>query len=168
MVKVNNEYPREEQKKLKIGLCVTAVLVLLSFLYTSDRKAVEHRKSGDYYSVYARFGRTDGLKIGDVVRMAGVTVGQVAEAKLDDKYNAVLTLKFKEGINIPDDSSASIVSDGILGAKYIEVEPGGSEDYLAEGSEFGYTQDAMVLEELIERIIGMGKAKRQSENKEEL
>ena len=100
--------------------------------------------------------------------MAGVTVGQVAEAKLDNKYNAVLTLKFREDINIPDDSSASIVSDGILGSKYIEVEPGGSEDYLTEGDEFGFTQDAMVLEELIERIIGMGKAKRQSEKKEEL
>ncbi len=165
---MNSEYSKEEQRKLKIGLCVTAVLVLLAFLYASDRKAIEHRKSGDNYSVYARFGRTDGLKVGDVVRMAGITVGQVAAAKLDDKYNAVLTLKFNEGVNIPDDSSASIVSDGILGSKYIEVEPGGSEDYLTEGAEFGYTQDAMVLEELIERIIGMGKAKKQSENKEEM
>ena len=155
---MNNEYSREEQKKLKIGLCVTVVLILLTFLYASDRKAIEHHESGNYYSVYARFGRTDGLKVGDVVRMAGVTVGQVAEAKLDNKYNAVLTLKFREDINIPDDSSASIVSDGILGSKYIEVEPGGSEDYLTEGDEFGFTQDAMVLEELIERIIGMGKA----------
>ena len=49
-----------------------------------------------------------------------------------------------------------------MGNKYIEIEPGGSPDYLAPGGEFAYTQDAMVLEELIDRIIGIGKANRKN------
>ena len=163
---MNGEYSREEQKKIKIGLCVSILLLVLTFFYTDDRRPVEHQEIGKFYSVYARFGRTDGLQVGDHVRMAGMTVGSVSEAKLDDKYNAVLTLKLKEGINIPDDSSASIVSDGILGSKYIEIEPGGSEDFITEGNEFSYTQDAMVLEELIERVISMAKAKKAQKTKE--
>ena len=63
-------------------------------------------------------------------------------------------MELKDGIRIPDDSSASIVSSGIMGAKYIEIEPGGSEDYLQPGGEFSYTQDAMVIEELVDRIAG--------------
>ena len=159
---MSNEYSREEQNALKTGLYVTLALIALSLFYVSGRKAVEHQESGSYYPVYARFGRTDGF-----VRLAGMPVGKVTAAKLDDKFNAILTLELKDGLKVPDDSSASIVSDGILGSKYIEIEPGGSEDYIPEGGEFSYTQDAMVLEELVERIIGMGKAKQQSAGKGE-
>lgn len=92
--------------------------------------------------------------------VGGVTVGRVVGAKLDDHFNAIMTMELKDGIRIPDDSSASIVSSGIMGAKYIEIEPGGSEDYLQPGGEFSYTQDAMVIEELVDRIISIGKANR--------
>ena len=112
------------------------------------------------YSVYATFNRTDGLSIGDKVRMAGIDVGHVDKSVLDDDYRATLTLKIREGTLIPDDSSASIVSSGIMGNKYIEIEPGGSEEYIEDQGEFFYTQDAIVLEELIDRIIALGKAKR--------
>ena len=98
--------------------------------------------------------------------MAGLPIGKITTAKLDDHFNALLTLEIKEGLKIPDDSSASIVSDGILGSKYIEIEPGGSEDYLLEGGEFNYTQDAMVIEELVERIIDMGKSKKKEKKNE--
>ena len=89
-------------------------------------------------------------------------IGRVVNAKLDKDFKAILTLRLNENIKIPDDSSAAIVSSGIMGNKYIEIEPGGSEEILSEGSEFAYTQDAMIIEELIERIIGIGKAKRQN------
>ena len=92
--------------------------------------------------------------------MAGIDIGYVEDSVLDSNFRATLTLKIKSGIAIPDDSSAAIVSSGILGGKYIEIEPGGSEEFLTEGAEFVYTQDAMVLEELVDRIISMGKAKR--------
>ena len=94
--------------------------------------------------------------------MAGIDIGRVEASVLEDDFRAKLTLKIRSDIKIPDDSSASIVSNGIMGNKYIEIEPGGSEDFLEEGGEFSYTQDAMVLEELIDRIISLGKAKRKT------
>lgn len=160
---MSNEYSREEQNALKTGLYVTLLLVVLALFYVSGRKTVEHQESGSYYPVYARFGRTDGLQVGDNVQLAGISVGKVVNARLDKHFNAILTLEIKDGLKIPDDSSAAIVSDGILGSKYIEISPGGSEDYIPEGGEFGYTQDAMVIEELVQRIIDMGKAQRQAE-----
>ena len=92
--------------------------------------------------------------------MAGMNVGKVVDARLDDHFKAILTMEIRDGIHIPDDSSASIVSSGLVGSKYIEIEPGGSEDMIAPGGEFSYTQDAMVIEELLDRIVGIGKANR--------
>ena len=94
--------------------------------------------------------------------MAGMTIGSVVDAKLDDKFHAILTLDIDSNVKIPDDSNASIVSEGIMGKKYIEIEPGGSMDYLASGGEFSYTQDAMVMEELIDRIVSIGKANKKN------
>ena len=123
---------------------------------------VSHQEKGRYYPVQARFNRTDGLLVGDLVRLAGVNIGKVVDAKLDENFKAIMTLEIKDGILLPDDSSASIVSSGLMGAKYIEIEPGGSMDMIEPGGEFAYTQDAMVVEELLDRIVSIGKANRQN------
>jgi len=165
---VQEVYTKEETQTFKVGVYV-ALMILAAIIYKAlTANAVEHAESGTYYALDARFGRTDGLLVGDKVRMAGVTIGKVVDARLDEHFKAVMTLEIKEGINIPDDSSASIVSAGLMGAKYIEIEPGGSEDYLAPGSEFSYTQDAMVIEELLDRIVSMGKAKRSPSEQTEI
>ncbi len=158
-------YTKEETQSFKVGACVALVILALIGYDALTSKDVEHADNGKYYSLDARFGRTDGLLVGDAVRMAGVTIGKVVAARLDDHFNAIMTLDIKEGVQIPDDSSASIVSSGILGSKYIEIEPGGSMDNLQPGSEFSYTQDAMVIEELLDRIISIGKANRNSQSK---
>ena len=155
-------YSREESKFLKVGLYISLILLVLLAYFVSNHKKVE-LDNGKYYSVTARFNRTDGLLVGDWVRMAGMNVGKVVDAKLDDHFKAILTMEIKDGINIPDDSSASIVSSGLMGKKYIEIEPGGSMDYIPQGGEFSYTQDAMVLEELLDRIISIGKANRKTD-----
>lgn len=168
-------YSREESRYLKVGLWIAGAIFLITAIVATG-KDVAHVDGGTYYPLNARFNRTDGLLVGDMVRLAGMNVGRVVDATLDDHYKAILTLEIKDGIKIPDDSSASIVSSGLMGPKYIEIEPGGSEDYLPQNGEFAYTQDAMVIEELLDRIVGMGKANRQkmmqscqkekSENKE--
>ncbi len=71
---MSNDYSREEENALKTGLYVILALAILSLFYVSGRKAVEHSEAGSYYPVYARFGRTDGLQIGNAVRLAGITV----------------------------------------------------------------------------------------------
>ncbi len=157
------KYSKEETKSIKIGL-YAAIVVLALLGYLVSGKGVKNTEAGSSYEVNARFGRTDGLLVGDKVRMAGMTIGSVTNAELDDKFHAILTLDIIDSVKIPDDSSASIVSSGIMGSKYIEIEPGGSPDYIAPGGEFAYTQDAMVIEELIDRIISIGKANRKSCN----
>ncbi len=157
---MNDTYSRDEAYSIKIGLYAVLIIAFLASVYIIKRTATHNEEERSHYSLQARFGRTDGLAVGNAVRMAGITVGKVINAKIDEHYNAILTLEIKDNIKIPDDSSASIVSDGILGSKYIEIEPGGSEDYLAPQGEFSYTQDAMVLEELLDRIISIGKANR--------
>lgn len=159
-------YSRDEAKSLKVGLYVAlAILCIIGYFVFRDSK-VQHVEDGEYYSLNARFGRTDGLMVGDNVRLAGMTIGRVVKAKLDEHFKAILTLEIKEDIKIPDDSSASIVSSGLMGGKYIEIEPGGSEDYIPSGGEFSYTQDAMVVEELLDRIVGIGKANRSKKSPE--
>jgi len=157
---VEETYTKEEAKSLKVGIGIAIViLAIIAFNYATKAK-VEHSDNGVYYPLQARFGRTDGLMLGDKVRLSGMDIGRVVDAHLDDHFNAVLTLDIKDDILIPADSSAAIVSSGIMGGKYIEIEPGGDEEYMKPRDEFSYTQDAMVIEELVDRIISIGKANR--------
>lgn len=169
-MKIIELYTKEETKNLKMGLAVIAAVMAIFLAVVLSRSEIAPKEGGRYYQLYARFNRTDGLQVGDIVRLSGIDVGRVTDAVLDDDFKAILKMEVKEEVKLPDDSSAAIVSFGIMGKKYIEIEPGGSEDLLKSGDEFAYTQDAMVLEELIERIIGIGKAKRQNKkenNKDE-
>lgn len=165
-MKILEAYTKEESKILRMGLAVLSIILAIFFIVLFSRNDISHKDGGKYYQLYARFNRTDGLMVGDLVRVAGMDVGRIVNARLDDNFKAILTLELKETIRLPDDSSAAIVSSGITGNKYIEIEPGGSEDMLEPESEFAYTQDAMIIEELIERIISIGKAKRQNKKGE--
>lgn len=158
---VLEKYSWEESRAFNVGIVAIVVFCGLFFFMAFSRHDFKHIDK-KFYHVSASFGRTDGLLVGDKVRMAGVDVGRVVDARLGPSYNAVLKLEIKDGLKIPDDSSASIVSAGLMGSKYIEIEPGGSEEYIPDGGEFSYTQDAMVLEELLDRIVAIGKARHKS------
>lgn len=154
-----DNFNKEELKNFIIGLCVICVFLLGIVMFKIQHNVWKGAEDTDY-QIYATFNRTDGLVVGDKVRMSGLDIGRVVASVLDDNYRATLTLQIGAQVQIPDDSSAAIVSSGIMGNKYIEIEPGGSEDYIAPEGEFQYTQDAMILDELIDRVISLGKAKR--------
>lgn len=153
-----NEFTKEELRNFIIGLGVLIFCLIAFMIFKWNQNDWENAEVTDY-TVYATYNRTDGLEIGDKVRMAGIDIGYIADSVLDDDFRATLTFKIRKGIQIPDDSSAAIVSSGVMGNKYIEIDPGGSEDFIADNGEFSYTQDAIILGELIDRIISMGKAK---------
>lgn len=155
---MQEKFSIEESKAFKMGISVIIACAMLFLITISSDHDYKHVDKS-FYHINASFGRTDGLLVGDKVRMSGVDIGRVVGATLDKNYNAILKLEIKSGLNIPDDSSASIVSSGLMGSKYIEIEPGGSEDFIPDGGEFSYTQDAMVLEELLDRIVAIGEAK---------
>lgn len=157
---MEEKYSIDETKSIRTGLIALAIVLLIVFITISRNASIQNRGMGDTYNIYANFGRTDGLNVGDAVRLSGVNIGRVSEAKLDEHFNSRLTLNISKKYRIPDDSSASIVSFGLIGGKYVEIEVGGSEEYIPEEGSFSYTQDAIVLEELLDRIITMGKSKR--------
>lgn len=154
-----DNFSKEELKNFVIGLCVICLFAVGMLLFKLQRNVWKGTEDTDY-QIFATFNRTDGLVVGNKVRMSGLDIGRVVSSVLDDDFRATLTLQIKADVQIPDDSSAAIVSSGIMGNKYIEIEPGGSEDYIEQNGEFSYTQDAMILDELIDRVISLGKAKR--------
>ncbi|KAA2211726.1 outer membrane lipid asymmetry maintenance protein MlaD [Teichococcus oryzae] len=102
----------------------------------------------------ARFDRIDGLAPGADVRIGGVKVGSVVEQHIDPRtYLAVLRLNLQQGLDIPEDSSAEITSESLLGGKYVALVPGGSDTMLKDGGEISITQSAVSLESLLGRFI---------------
>ena len=109
----------------------------------------------DTYSVTARFTNVGDLKNRAPVKIGGVTVGMVDGIRLDpEMFEAIVVMKIDRLYSdIPDDSSASILTSGVLGDRYIGLEPGGSLEALAEGDEIFVTQSAVVLETLISKYL---------------
>ncbi|MFA5597191.1 MAG: outer membrane lipid asymmetry maintenance protein MlaD [Pusillimonas sp.] len=106
------------------------------------------------YKVQAHFDNLGGLKVRAPVKSSGVVVGRVAALSFDnERYQAVVTLDIESQFEFPTDSSASILTSGLLGEQYIGLTPGGEEKMLASGSTIQYTQSAVVLEELISKFL---------------
>lgn len=107
------------------------------------------------YRIEARFNNVSGLGPRARVTMAGVVIGQVAGIRLDrDQFVAVVDMDiYTRYNNLALDSSAAIVTSGLLGEKYIAITPGGDLDNLANGDEIMDTQSALVLEDLIARFL---------------
>ncbi len=147
-----------EQRGLEwgTGLFVLLGFAALAFLTTQlpgSKLAVMNSSSG--YSVTARFDNVGDLKAGAPVSMAGVKIGQVNQVRFDSTdYKAVVSMSIETQHNrIPDDSWANIETAGLLGARYVGVDAGGSETFLAEGGLIENTQSAMVLEKLVNKLF---------------
>ncbi|HYF57757.1 MAG TPA: outer membrane lipid asymmetry maintenance protein MlaD [Burkholderiaceae bacterium] len=110
--------------------------------------------TGATYETRAKFDNIGGLKVRAPVRSAGVVVGRVASIGFDDKsYQAVVVLALEERFRFPRDSSAKILTSGLLGEQYIGLEAGGDEKMLAAGDAISMTQSAVVLENLISQFL---------------
>ncbi len=144
-----------------IGAVVVFVAaILLVLVYGKEDGPEQRAKTTDGYVLTARFNRMDGIGPGSAVRVAGVPVGKVIAQELDDHFRAQVTLRVANGVELTLDTVAAIQTDGLLGAKYIELRPGGDDRMLKPGDDIPYTQDAMVIEELLDMIIQQGKARR--------
>lgn len=138
-----------------IGAAVIAVAALfLTFAYTSTGAGAV---SG--YEVMAKFNRADGVNIGSDVRLSGIKVGTVSKLDLDPMtFNAVVTIALENRVQLPDDSSVRITSEGLLGNQYLSIEPGGSPDKIKPGGEIEYTQGAVDLIGLLGKAVFGGGA----------
>lgn len=148
--------PANRSVEIGTGLFVVLGFAALGFLSTQlpgSKLSVGSTK--DAFNVTARFDNVGDLRVGAPVTMAGVTVGRVTGVAVDHReFRAVVKLAIEKQYNtIPDDSWASIETSGLLGAKYVGLDSGGSETYLADGGQIENTQPAVVLEKLINRLF---------------
>ena len=106
------------------------------------------------YVVTARFDNIGGLKPKAAVKSAGVVIGRVQAIKFDDKtFQASVEIALNKGVSFPKDSSAKILTAGLLGEQYIGLEPGYEQTNLAQGDSIKTTQSAIVLENLISQFL---------------
>jgi phospholipid/cholesterol/gamma-HCH transport system substrate-binding protein len=139
-----------------VGVFVAAGLVALAVLaFRVGNLTAADVTNG--YRVEARFENIGSLKVKSPVTVAGVRIGRVAEIRYDPaSYQALVVMNLDGRYDtLPTDTSASILTSGLLGEQYIELEPGGAEEYLKEGSRIRLTQSAMVLEKLVGRVMTM-------------
>lgn len=130
-----------------IGLAALAFLALRAGNLSSFSFAPTYR-------VQAAFDNIGGLKVRAPVKSSGVVVGRVAEISFDNRdFHAVAVLELENQYKFPEDSSASILTSGLLGEQYIGLTPGGSDEDLTNDSTILYTQSAVVLEELISKFL---------------
>lgn len=138
-----------------VGVFVALGLLGLFFVAMQVSNLGEFRTAEGSYRIKAHFGNIGGLRVRAPVSMAGVTVGRVERIEFDDqRYEAVVHMKIDSAYRtLPEDTSASILTAGLLGEQYVGLSPGGSEEYLKDGAELDLTQSAVVLEQLISRFL---------------
>ena len=131
------------------AMVLLVAAVFLIFAYTSsDLKPVLG------YQVTARFNSIDGLTVGSDVRIGGVKVGSVVAQEIDQEaYQAVVDFTVRPEIRLPEDTQVSVTSSGLLGGKYLKLDPGGADAMVGNGGELGNTKDVISLEELLGKVI---------------
>ena len=133
---------------------VGAAVLVVAALFVIYGYSVTETDSSGGYSLSAQFDRVDGLTVGSDVRMSGIKIGTVTQLNLDPKsYYANAEFAISGNIELPEDTSAKITSEGLLGGNYVSLSPGGSEDMLAEGDEILYTQGSVDLIGLVSQAL---------------
>lgn len=142
----------ENATEVAVGGAVLAVAV--GFLFYAAQ-ATGLGTTADSYELRASFRSVEGVKLGTDVRMAGVKVGTVTGLALNpDTFMAEARFTLNDGIILPDDSTALISSEGLLGGNFLEIMPGGSPFNLEPGAEIEDTQGAVSLTSLLMKFVG--------------
>lgn len=140
---------RKFDLELSVGLFILAGIICLGYL--SIRLAKMEVLGTDGYQVYAVFTDVGGIKEGASVVIAGVDVGRVKNISMED-YKAKIILMLPHDLELSDDTIASVKTKGLIGEKYIQLTPGGSEEMIPEGGRIWETEPAVDLEQLISKF----------------
>ena len=135
-----------------MGIVVLVIaLLFLGFAYrVSDLQVVQG------YSVSAEFLKVGGLSVGSDVRINGIKVGTVTAQDLNNEdYTVKVTFNIASNVQLPKDSTAVIVGDGLMGDKFVKIEPGTAKEYMQDGDVFAKTRDFKTLEDMVGEVIFM-------------
>jgi phospholipid/cholesterol/gamma-HCH transport system substrate-binding protein len=137
----------------------TFVILCAGFFFLSSFNSTRISNDGGYF-LLAKFDNVNGIAGGSDVKISGVKIGNVIEQFIDEKtFRATIKFSINDKIKLPSDSSAKIVSDGLLGSKFLEINPGSQDDLLNEGDELVFTQSSVNFEDLLARFMFSEKKK---------
>ena len=143
----------ETEKKIRIKKFfygVIAFIILLNLVLTE-----KNRVGKDVNNYFATFNKIDGVSVGTDVVISGIKVGEVKEIFIKNNYPQI-SITVNKNIEISDDSSVSIQTDGLFGKKFLLIEIGGNNVSLKNGEKFSFSEDSIVIEELLGKIILIG------------
>ena len=147
---------KTERREYLVGV-LTATFLVMALVFTALANRDQQAAEPGVVTLTATFNHADGIRVGSPVRIAGLNVGTVTASALDAEQHATLTFSLTQAVALPDDTAAVIETDGIFGSKYIELRPGGTEDMLKSGAHMSYTQDAVIIEDLVALIVQRAK-----------
>jgi len=146
---------RDTTEILVGGLALLAFALFVVFAFSVNQNSI----SG--YVLTASYYHIDGLALHSDVRLAGIRIGEVtAETFQPNDDRALVTMTLANDVAIPRDSAAIVATDGLLGAKFVKIDPGGDLEMLKPGDSFDYVQDSVDLEHLLLRVVQDAEAKR--------
>ena len=135
---------------LEVSVGFFLLVGILSLAYISVNLGQMELFGSKGYKVYALFDKAGGVKEGSVVEIAGVQVGTVEGIELEE-YQAKLILKINPDIKLQEDAIVSIKTKGLIGEKYVQITPGGSDKFVTQGGRLRETESAIDIEELISK-----------------
>ena len=138
------------KRLLKFFLGCFAVALLLKLMLIENKTT-----NDDYFLLKASFNKIDGIQVGTPVMISGIEIGNVSEINLKNNY-PTLILRILKNLKISNDSSISIQTDGLFGNKFLSIEIGGTDQFFNDGDKFSFTEDSILVEELLEKIIAIG------------
>lgn len=148
-----------QKKHHKFFIGVITIYILYNLLSINRKDGIE-----DYLIIESEFNQIDGIEQNSEVRISGMKIGKVISMEIkNNKPN--LKLGIKKNLNIPEDSSLSIQTDGLFGKKYLSLEPGGSEIFLKNSEKIFLTEDSILIQDLLQKIIQLGNSKKVSNEK---
>ena len=140
--------------EILVGLFVVMAVLAMVMLSLKVSNLASYGSEGDVYEIRAEFENIGGLKVRSPVSAGGVRVGKVADISYNnEQFTAVVTMLIEGGYQFPLDTSASVLTAGLLGEQFIGLEPGGDEEFLVQGGEIELTQSALILEQIIGQLL---------------
>ena len=140
--------------EILVGAFVVLAIIAMVMLSLKVSNLASYGDDDNAYEIQAQFENIGGLKERSPVSAGGVRVGKVSAISYNNKqFTAVVKLQIEGGYQFPVDTSASILTAGLLGEQYVGLEPGGDEENLVAGGEIDITQSALVLEQVIGQFL---------------
>jgi phospholipid/cholesterol/gamma-HCH transport system substrate-binding protein len=144
-----------------IGAVALVVAALALWLASAGGKAAQ---AGNGYLLTARFDQVDGLSTGSPVFLSGIQVGSVLKIELvPGALKPLVTMSVRRDLAIPNDSAVLVMSDGMLGAKFVRIEPGSETESLKPGERFQSVQDSVIVEQILQKIVQGAEARRRGD-----